>query len=268
MFSSSGQTASGLVDSGFDEWLAGYGVEIRDDVVIDPAGQLPFYGPETIFTDGYGSHPVVEALDQRRTRVLLPLARSVSASAATPDGFEVIELVRTSDSGWGEIDLESEEEIAPGDQDTPGPVALAVAVSFEVAADPVEDVAPEASPEAGEAEGEPVEEPVPLGDEGEAEAGGEEAEDEAPEARMVVFGDLDFASDAWVGNYDNGVLLLNALNWLVKREELIDIEARKPEKTSFTLSQGELSQVYLLVLIILPGLAVAFGVWIYMRRRR
>ena len=85
---------------------------------------------------------------------------------------------------------------------------------------------------------------------------------------MVVFGDLDFATDAWVANYDNAVLLLNAFNWLVKREELIDIEARKPEKTSFTLSQGELSQVYLLVLLVMPGLAVAFGVWIYIRRRR
>ncbi len=85
---------------------------------------------------------------------------------------------------------------------------------------------------------------------------------------MVVFGDVDFASDMGVASGDNAVLLLNALNWLIKREELIDIEGRKPAQTTFTLSRGELSQVYLLVLVILPGLAVAFGVWIYLRRRR
>ncbi len=269
----SDQAATGLVDLGLNEWLAGYGIEIRDDVVVDPAGQLPFYGPETIFTDGYGSHPVVEALAQRRTRVLLPLARSVSVSGA-PSGFEVTELVRTSESGWGETDLTAEEEAAPGDEDTAGPVSLAVAVSFEVADDSVADApADESSAEAPGAagEGELPEEVEEIGDDGPDDDVADEgvAEDrEPPEARMVVFGDLDFASDAWVGNYDNAVLLLNALNWLVKREELIDIEARKPEKTSFTLSQGELSQVYLLVLVILPGLAIAFGIWIYMRRRR
>ena len=258
----------GMVDLGFEQWLAGYGVEIRDDIVIDPTSELPFFGPETIFTDSFGSHPVVEALGQRRTRVLLPLARSVSKAGVTPDGFEVSELVRTSEAGWGETDLEAlEQEVAPGDGDTPGPVSLAVAVSFEVEGS-AED-GPDPILEPGDAAGEGhsadlAEEIAELDIEGE-----DETEDEGgPEARMVVFGDLDFASDSQVGNGDNAVLLLNALNWLVKREELIDIEGRKPEQTTLTLSQGELSQVYLLVLVILPGLAVAFGIWIYMRRRR
>ncbi len=263
-----GQDTGSLIDLGFGEWLAGYGIEIRDDIVVDPTSDLPFFGPETIFTDAYGSHPVVEALAQRRTRVLLPLARSVSRSDETPEGFEITELVRTSEAGWGETDLANLEEIGQDDGDVPGPVSLAVAVSFEVEAqgEPAED-AGNASPDeiAGE-EGAP--EKIAESDEGAEDGDQDEDQANAPEARLVVFGDLDFASDSQVANGDNAVLLLNALNWLVKREELIDIETRKPEQTTLTLNQAELSQVYLLVLVVLPGLAVAFGVWIYLRRRR
>ncbi len=257
-----------MVDLGFTEWLAGYGVEIRDDVVIDPNREMAFYGPETIFTDSYGSHPVVEALAQRRTRVLLPLARSISKSDTDRDGLEVVELVRTSDDGWGETNLEAlEQEVAPDDEDVPGPVSLAVAVSLEVAedeADAGEAPAQGAVEAPGEEAADELEELAGFED-GTSE---DEASADAEEARMVVIGDLDLATDSQVEYADNTALLLNAFNWLVEREDLIDIEARKPEQTTLTLSQGELSQVYLLVLLIMPGLAVAFGIWIYLRRRR
>ena len=232
--------------------------------MVDPTSELPFFGPETIFTDSYGSHPVVEALAQRRTRVLLPLARSVSKSDSVPEGFEVTELVRTSEAGWGETALENLDEVAPDDEDVQGPVSLAVAVSFEVEAAGPSVETPVESQDEAEGEDEFSGEIVELAGEGEDEDEDEDVE----EARMVVFGDLDFASDSHVANGDNAVLLLNALNWLVKREELIDIEARKPEQTTITLSRDELYQVYLLVLVIMPGLAVVAGVWIYVRRRR
>ncbi len=274
----------GLVDLGFTEWLAGYGVEIRDDIVIDPSSELPFFGPETIYTDVYGSHPVVEALEKRRTRVLMPLARSVSAADPAPEGMDVTVLVETSAAGWGETKLDAlDQEVAPDEEDVQGPVGLAVAVSFEVgataddegASTPLasgEGTGDESAGEAGEAGDEPAEDLAELADADLEGAEGEEDDSpestEPEEARLVVFGDFDFASDSQVANGDNAVLLLNAFNWLIKREELIDIEARKPEQTTLALSQGELSQVYLLVLVILPGLAVAFGIWIYLRRRR
>ena len=265
----------GLVDLGLTEWLADYGVELRDDIVIDPSSELPFFGPETIYTDSYGSHPVVDALEQRRTRVLMPLARSVSAADPAPEGVDVTALVKTSAAGWGETKLDAlDEEVAPDEEDVQGPVTLAVAVSFEVEAGEVDAEAESAAesdaaaPEAEAGDAGPAE-AAEGEDPGEGEDGGEGDDAAEPEeARLVVFGDFDFASDAHVANEDNAVLLLNAFNWLIKREKLIDIEARKPEQTTLTLSQGELSQIYLLVLVILPGLAVAFGVWIYLRRRR
>ena len=69
-------------------------------------------------------------------------------------------------------------------------------------------------------------------------------------------------------NGANSLLLLNTLNWLVKRDELIDIEGRRPPQTSLNLTRAEISNVYLLVLVLMPGLAVVAGIWVYVRRRR
>ena len=237
------QTAS----LGVEEWLSGYGVELAGDVVIDPSSDLPFFGPETLYTASYGTHPIVEALEQRQTPVLLPLARSV-AVGTTPAGATTSELLRTSSEGWGETDLANLDAIGAGEGDIPGPVPLAAAVSWSV------------TPEA----------PQPLViDEGAEDAEAPSADAEAAtESRLVVFGDSDFATDAQVANGANALLLLNTLNWLVKREELIDIEGRKPQRTRLTLSDSELNDIYLIVLILLPGLAVAAGIGMYRARRR
>ncbi|MEM7354281.1 MAG: GldG family protein [Acidobacteriota bacterium] len=248
-----------LVDLGLGDWLASYGVEIRDDIVIDPSSELPFFGAETLYTDSFGVHPIVDSLSQDRLRVLMPLARSVQAGDA-PEGHEVSELVRTSPNGWGETDLAALPDVGQDDADLAGPVPLGVAVSFQVAA--ADGPAPDTDSATDEAEA------TMAGGDTETDEPAAEAEQGTPEARLVVFGDFDFASDAQVPNGANRGLLLNALNWLVEREELIEIAAREPEQTSLTLSQGEISFVYLLVLVILPGIAVAAGIWVYMVRRR
>ena len=240
-------SADGLVDHGVGDWLASYGVEVGENIVVDPSSDLPFFGPETIFTDSFGTHPIVEALEQTRTRVLFPLARTVGVMADLPDapgGGELTteELVLSSAAGWGETDLAALEGVGQDDQDVAGPVSLGVAVSFAVAGS----------------------------DEGAAEEVATEDSDEGagPEARLVVFGDSDFATDAQLANGANSVLLLNAFNWLVKREKLIDIEGRKPEQTRLSLSQPELTNIYLIVLILMPGLALVAGISMWRSRRR
>ena len=102
----------------------------------------------------------------------------------------------------------------------------------------------------------------------ELDLGDDEDEEDAPQARLVVYGDFDFAADDQVMNGANSLLLLNTFNWLVKRDELIDIEAREPKQTSLNMSRDQIANVYLWVLVLLPGLAVIAGVWVYRSRRR
>ncbi|HYG65175.1 MAG TPA: GldG family protein [Thermoanaerobaculia bacterium] len=121
-----GQAAgSGLLQTGLEAWLAGRGVQVGQNIVVDPSNPLPFFGPETIFARNYGSHPITEALAEGDLPVLVSLVRSVGAAEGAP-GATV--LVSTSDEGWGENNLAQLEDVRRDGTDAAGPVPLGVAV--------------------------------------------------------------------------------------------------------------------------------------------
>ena len=92
--------------------------------------------------------------------------------------------------------------------------------------------------------------------------------DGSEEARLVVIGDLDLAANSQVGNAANGLFILNTFNWLAEREQLIEIEGKASESTSLAMTDSELTSVYLMVLVFMPGLAIIAGFSVFMRRRR
>ncbi|HTQ78525.1 MAG TPA: GldG family protein, partial [Thermoanaerobaculia bacterium] len=119
---------SGLVSTGLESWLAGYGVKVDSDIVVDPSNPLPFFGPETIFVNKYGTHPITRPLQSGTLPVLFSLARSVGKAPAAA-GYTVTSLAETTAAGWGETDLVHLEKVAKDPQDVQGPATLAVAVT-------------------------------------------------------------------------------------------------------------------------------------------
>jgi ABC-type uncharacterized transport system involved in gliding motility auxiliary subunit len=117
----------GLIATGLNEWLAGYGVKLGEDIVVDPSNALPTYSAQVFFTNDYGDHPLTKPLSQGHLPVLLNLSRSVGKGTAAP-GSQVTELMRTSAAGWGETDLAHLEKVGKDDKDVAGPVPLGVAV--------------------------------------------------------------------------------------------------------------------------------------------
>lgn len=234
--------AGGLVETGLELLLSDFGVEVGEDIVVDPGNPLPFFGAETIFVNVYGSHVITRPLDQAQLPVIVPMARSVRAAADT-EGLQVTELMLTSIEGWGEGDLEHLDQVAKDDSDLQGPVSIAVAVA--------------AAEDDGDAAG--VE-----------DGSGEPAIDEAPVAglRLVVVGDSDFVSNSQLQQVPNATFFGNTLNWLVERETLVGIPPKQPEQTRLSLTQSELSRLSWLVLLGLPGLAIGLGVAVYLQRRR
>jgi gliding motility-associatede transport system auxiliary component len=227
-----------VVETGLEGWLAGYGVKVDKDIVVDPANPMPFFGSETLFVKDYAEHPITKALRSGSVPVIVSLARSVdkvAAAGAPPTDSVVTELLHTSNEGWGETDLAHLDQVAKDARDVPGPVSLGVAVEIK--------------PAAGAS-------PVP----GAAAARG---------ARMVIYGDSDFATKQLVeANGGNSILLVNSLNWLVERESLLGIPPRKTEQVHLSMTQGQLRTLYVISLLILPGLAAAAGIWVHFRRRR
>jgi ABC-type uncharacterized transport system involved in gliding motility auxiliary subunit len=256
-------TAGGLESTGFEEWLAGYGVRLGEDVVVDPRNALPLFGAESFTVSDYAEHPVTASLEEAGFPVLLSLARSVRAGEAVP-GVSVEELLFTSADAWGETDLVSLESVAEGEGDTPGPVSLGVVVSVGEKEEP--DAATSAA-------GEPAGSVDPVVGESLAAADAPETLEEgesggAPGGRMVVMGDADFATNAQLPAAGNPTLLLDTVNWLVEREDLLGIPPKPAEEVRLDLTRDELRFLWLLLVVGMPALALAAGALVFFERRR
>ena len=93
------------------------------------------------------------------------------------------------------------------------------------------------------------------------------ADDAKPESRVVVFGDSDFASNFALGVSGNKDLFMNAVNWLAQQENLIAIRPREADDRRITMTAGQLLQVILLGLVIVPLFVLGSGVYAWWRRR-
>jgi ABC-type uncharacterized transport system involved in gliding motility auxiliary subunit len=116
--------------SGLEEFVKTYGVQVNDDLVIDPSRKLPFFDVSAVYVTDFRSHPVVDGL--QGLAVLLPVARSVTTTAA--QGATSAILLTTSDKGWGETNLDALLKTGQAQKDakdTPGPVPLGVAAQSE-----------------------------------------------------------------------------------------------------------------------------------------
>jgi ABC-type uncharacterized transport system involved in gliding motility auxiliary subunit len=113
---------TGLVDTHLEGWLGRYGIKVGQNIVVDPASMLPFFGPETIFIKSYGDHPVTKAFAGGGVPVLVSLARSAGAGSAP--GIKVTNLLSTSAKGWGETDLAHLDKVGFDARDLPGPVPV------------------------------------------------------------------------------------------------------------------------------------------------
>jgi ABC-type uncharacterized transport system involved in gliding motility auxiliary subunit len=233
-----------VAGSGLEAWLAGRGVDVRNDIVVDPAATVPSYSPETLFVSATGDHEVIESLAQAQYPVIVALARSVNPGTA-PGGTEATTLLATTPDGWGETDLANLSKVAKDAADTPSPVALAVAVAAKSKAEPAPF------------EEEPLDAPKP-----------EDAGADAPTWRLLVVGDTDVATNALLPSAGNPTFVANAFNWLLERQNLLGIGPKKPEQVRLSLTPGQLSRITWGVLAGLPLLAIVAGILVWRRRRR
>lgn len=90
------------------------------------------------------------------------------------------------------------------------------------------------------------------------------------QARIVVVGDSDFATNAYQSAYGNPDLFVNMMDWVVGQENLINLTP-KPETTRMLnlppipYFTGLLT---LVSVVILPGSALVAGIIVFIRRRR
>ncbi len=215
-----------------EDFLAGRGVGVNEDLVVDPSRRLPFYDLSAVYLTDFPAHPVTQGLEG--IAVLFTVARSLSADAEA--GADVI--VETSTEGWGETNLGqllAGEPVDQDDADTGSPAVVGVVVEGTPEATEGPDADPSASPDTG--------------------------------YRLVVYGDSDFMADYEISNAGNLTLAMNSFNWLAEREEALGIAARNVEQVNLFLSQEQMRNILLLTLVVMPGAAILMGILVWRRRR-
>jgi ABC-type uncharacterized transport system involved in gliding motility auxiliary subunit len=119
--------ANPFQNEGLKKWVAKYGVELGDNLIIEPSplGRLFGIGPEVPIVQQYESHPITR--DMGGVSTLFPLTRTVSAAKTPPPGMTVRPLAQTSPQSWGETNRDALQrgEAQPDPQDPRGPLSVA-----------------------------------------------------------------------------------------------------------------------------------------------
>ncbi|GAM10208.1 ABC-type uncharacterized transport system [Geobacter sp. OR-1] len=86
--------------------------------------------------------------------------------------------------------------------------------------------------------------------------------------KMVLFGDSDFASNAYFGVAGNANLFVNAVNWLCGEGAMVSVAPAKVEFVPMFVSEQQSRLLRVLVPVGIPLLFVAAGTLVWWRRRR
>ncbi|MDG1929158.1 MAG: Gldg family protein, partial [Nitrospinaceae bacterium] len=220
---------------GMKAFLRNWGVELGDNIVIDPMSKLfggDFAAP---VVNQYSAHDITSEFV---LPTIFPIIQSVKAIPRSK--IETIELLKTSVNSWGESNFESGDVKFDADTDLQGPVSVAVVATKLL------------RPEEG------------AHDENEEP---QEHKIKQPKGTLVVIGDSDFSNNRYSNFSGNGDFFLNTVSWLAEEENLISIRPKEKRNSPIHLTSSWGSAIFILGILIFPGIVAGTGIRIWWRRR-
>jgi|YelNatPaOPRAMG01_1025707.scaffolds.fasta_scaffold22942_2 ABC-type uncharacterized transport system involved in gliding motility auxiliary subunit len=208
--------------------LAGWGVTVRDDLVVDlnPVARLFGTTPDMPLIIKYGTNPIVQPL--QRIATLFPLSRSLDISKDAKGGASPEMLCQTSGESFGVEGFNpSMQQVSyqPG-KDIKGPLTVAVADTIS-ATDGTKN-----------------------------------------EGRFVVTGTSLLGANAYLDFQGNKDLLMNMVNWLSAEESLISIRPKSQQQQTLNMNQRQMGRLLYLGVLGLPLAIILVGAGVWWQRRR
>ena len=217
------------VENGLDEIFKPFGVDVGDNLVIDPnpaSRALGFSRGDAPIVNRFEQHPITNPL--QGTTVLFYWVRSVAPRIGLAR-IEASTLIQTSETSWGETNYSTKEDVELDEEDIPGPVPIAIAVTKKTTTIPNRIT---------------------------------------EEARLVVIGDSSFATNNFYSEGANADLFNNTVNWLSGDESKITIRPRRRGASRIPLTEQQHAGIVFFSVNLLPLLIVGAGLSVWAIRRR
>ena len=230
-------------DAGLKDFLTGYGVDLDNGMILDMNQVTQAIGASAIMPLAmqYGPHRITR--DFTNVVTIYPLARPLILKPGVKD-VTLLPLVTTTNTSWEKMGpewMKGGKATYDPQTDKKGPFTLAALAEIK--------------PEPGkEAKGKTP--PKPAKKEG--------AENQT---YLVVFGDVDFATNAYFNLSGNGDLFLNTMNFLGSEEKQIVVRHEERKAQPLILKGWQGWFLFLTSLVALPLIMLVAGVRAYLRRR-
>jgi len=210
------------------------GIRFLDGIVVDPTTQVfGISDPRVALITQYPRHPIT---DNFNVLTLFPHARGLLLDPR--ENWTSTALLTTLDRSWAEVgEIKGEIEFNQG-SDIAGPLIIGAALTRKLTA---------------------------QGDKPSVDTNTNNRTDKIQ--RIVVIGNGDFLSNAYLGNGGNLDLAQNIINWLSHDDKLVAISAKTTPDIRLELSQTTLIILAFVVAIFIPLALIASGVMVWLKRR-
>jgi ABC-type uncharacterized transport system involved in gliding motility auxiliary subunit len=236
-----------LTDPGnhhLDALLKILGLRQLPGTLVDSKSKL--YGindPSFVLASDYVPHPITQGF---QTITVYPVTSALQIDEET--NFSAVELLKSAKESWtetgpiaGNITFD-----ADGDEKQ-GPLVFAYALTRSLTSS-----GQATSTSSGQA----------------STASAELGQNKPVEQRIVVVGDGDFLSNAYLGNVGNLDMGLRIINWLIHDDLFINIPAKIATDKTLQLSQTTVGIIGFGFLIVIPLLLMGTGFYIWRKRKQ
>ncbi len=217
---------------GLDSLLQNWGITLDKRLVIDPQGAALGLGPSVPVVTNYGQHPITK--DFGNGFSFYQGARPIEIKPVA--GVQATPILQTSPESWAESDLNNTDLKFNPESDIRGPLTLGVALTGSVQA-PSNSKQPQ-------------------------------SKQKPTQARLVVIGNSEFATNGLFEQQLNGDVFLNSVSWLSNQnQQQLSIRPKEAKNRRLNLTPQQVNILGWTSLAIIPliGFVTAFVLW-WLRR--
>ncbi len=215
--------------NGLEEIFYDWGIRSDDSMVVEATGINESAGGDIIVKEfSKDRHEIVDVLFKLELPLQFGSTRMVRQDLSSPIDRSIVHniLLLSGSNSWAEMNYRAE-NVFDADVDFAGPIPLAMLAS---------------------------------------RTGNNDLGLSIPGAKLIVFGDEDFATNRLFGRLGNSTLLANSVNWMFERESLLNIQSQVVDKFSLTLSESDILSL-LFRFLLLPAFIAVFGLIVLFLRR-